>query len=154
MSYRPQLKRETCIANLAPIQLILGQMSLAHVAPIANAGEICADELSSIAQAFKTCADELPSYTQLKPRKHVQLMQLTQLTSELPSKRASSSCVELICPRCGKVCRRQAISVFFVTRVQILLFNFLTLKKQEEKHPHFHFIMHWDKTQGWLAGCT
>ena len=37
---------------------------------------------------------------QLKPGEHVQLMQLTQLNSELPSKRVSSSYGELICPRC------------------------------------------------------
>ena len=77
MSYRLYSSSlETCADELPPIAQAGGNMcsscivpiahsgpdELAHVAPIAHPGQICADELSSIiVQALKTCADELPS---------------------------------------------------------------------------------------------
>ena len=100
MSYGLQLKPgETCVAHLAPIAHS-GPDELAHVTPIAHPGQICAGELSSITQALKTCADELPSYS--SSRENMCSSCITYLTGEVPSKKASSSYCDLICPTCAK----------------------------------------------------
>ena len=44
----------------------LGADELAHIAPIAQPGQMGVDELSSIAQALKTCSDELTPIAQAR----------------------------------------------------------------------------------------